>query len=143
MITHRGIHVIAMQASNSGNTCNLSFRSSSVYVFYRNEALFDDDYDGLRNGSYNGILSVHQLKTHGWNSTWYVTFLLLSILKKRLTSQQFYSGSGCASSDVSVRSEPRPLSLLLLEPCAMKKTLLSSSCTFCDEQKTSPPFTNT
>jgi hypothetical protein len=40
--------------------------------------------------------------------------MLLSIMKKTLISQKFYSESGCASSDVSVRSESESLSLLLL-----------------------------
>jgi hypothetical protein len=72
------------------------------------------------------VLSVHKLKS--WRGEWRLTvrqreiqtaikhLVLLSILrrKKKFAAQWFYSASGCASSDVSVRSQSESLSLLLL-----------------------------
>jgi hypothetical protein len=93
----------------------------------------------LRHGDFQHsvlLLSVHQLKTPGWNAAWWVTpcraterkrckhVMLLSVLKKLPPSQQFYSARGCASSNVSVR----PLSLLIL-------SLLFSQCVCCDSNR--------
>jgi hypothetical protein len=79
--------------------------------------------------------------------------MVLSILRKWFTPQQFYSASGCASSDVSVRSESESLSLLLLSPlfswwlCCdsnRNQTLIPSSCMFSRWTiKHPPPSANT
>jgi hypothetical protein len=64
--------------------------------------------------------------------------MLLPILKKLFTSQWFYSASGCASSDVSVRSESASLSLLALGwGFTVRWTTKFSQCA---EQQSSPSF---
>jgi hypothetical protein len=73
------------------------------------------------------VLSVHKLKS--WRGEWRLTVrqrerdtncnktsgaTIHSEKKKWFASQSFYSASGCARSDVSVRSQSESLSLLLL-----------------------------